>query len=198
MKALSGSNSLIAGVSYGLGQALAYQLAQGGSRVLITARNGEKLEKIAEKTGVKFYPSDLTRETDILLDYFAREIGAIDNLAVLIGGYSQDTISDMNSLDSMLESHVRTTLKFVEKSVKRMKSGSSIVLVSSTQTFLTRTTTDLSYSVSKYALNKATEVLAASLLKSGIRVNAVAPSWEGTSTLTRLPLGIMRTSSPRN
>ena len=176
MKKLNGSHSLLAGVSTGLGHALAYDLSRAGSTVLITARNGEKLKKIAESAKTKYFPCDLNRESDLLLEHFSREIGEIDNLVVLIGGYVQDSILDMKGLDEMLESHVRTTLRFVEKCVKKMHPGSNIVLVSSTQTMKTSSSSGLSYSIAKTALNKATEVMASSLIPVEIRVNAVAPS----------------------
>lgn len=173
---LSDSNTLLAGVSMGLGYAVASDLSRKGSKVMITARNSEKLQRIASATGVKYYACDLTRESELLLDHFHREAGDLNNLVIMIGGFFHDSIQDLTALDIMVDSHVKTTLRFLEKAVKRMKDGSNVVLVSSTQTLSTTGKASLSYSISKYALNKAVEVTASHLLSQQIRVNAVAPS----------------------
>ena len=58
-----------------------------------------------------------------------------------------------------------------------MDSGSSILLVSSAETLGYPEPNKMSYTIAKSSLNRLTESLASQLLSSGIRVNAIAPSY---------------------
>jgi short-subunit dehydrogenase len=63
-------NVLITGASQGLGEALAYQFARSGAYVILTARNIEKLQKVADKIqaeggNCEFHPLDVMDDTSV-------------------------------------------------------------------------------------------------------------------------------------
>ncbi len=179
---LSGRKVGIIGVSEGLGYALAYFLLKDGAKVLINARNKEKLDKI--KTILLKYGTveslDASMENlenvDKLFNLAKEKLGGLDDLVVAIGGYVEDDISDPKGLDAMIDSQVKLQLRVISKSIKYLHSGSTIVMISSMRGIDKGLPNQLSYGIAKAAIAKAVQILASSLLERGIRVIGVAPS----------------------
>lgn len=172
---------LLLGVSLSLGRAVAYKFLKNDSRVLIVSRNEEKLRQIT---------SEMERYGEIR--YLAREIsgrmnndrvikecmdvwGRIDHTVILVGGYAGDSPAEPSSLDAMLESHVRIPARIIESLARFLNAGSSVVMVSSVQTYSKPNTASYSYTIGKTGLNKIVEMSAALFYKKGVRVNGVAP-----------------------
>lgn len=55
MSALHGKTALVTGASAGIGTALAWQLAEAGAKVVVTARRKEKLDKLVSEMTAKGY-----------------------------------------------------------------------------------------------------------------------------------------------
>lgn len=73
---------LITGASFGIGEQLAFQLAQTSAHLLLVARTAEKLETLKEKlehlgAKVSIYPTDLTKEEEV--DNLVQAIKALPN-----------------------------------------------------------------------------------------------------------------------
>lgn len=173
----------ILGASEGLGLAVIQRFLKSNWSVFFSSRNEAKLERISgtlKVSGEIHHASgDLsTREgARKVIDTAMDLLDCIDCLVILVGGYGEDDIKNFQQLDSMLESHVRIPIIAVSAAIDFMKTGSSIVLVSSTETLGYPDPNKMSYSIAKSSLNRLTESLASQLLKEGIRVNAVAPSY---------------------
>ena len=176
-------NIVIVGVSEGLGSSMVAKYLESGCRVLISARNEEKLERIAGKmkggSNLICTPGDVSsrKGVDAVMKAAKQRLGSVDALVIQVGGYGEDSIRDYEMLDSMLENHVRIPVMVVSSALAVMDSGSSILLVSSAETLGYPEPNKMSYTIAKSSLNRLTESLASQLLSSGIRVNAIAPSY---------------------
>ncbi len=176
-------NIVIVGVSEGLGSSMVAKYLESGCRVLISARNEEKLERIAGKmkggSNLICTPGDVSsrKGVDAVMKAAKQRLGSVDALVIQVGGYGEDSIRDYGMLDSMLENHVRIPVMVVSSALEVMDSGSSILLVSSAETLGYPEPNKMSYTIAKSSLNRLTESLASQLLSSGIRVNAIAPSY---------------------
>ena len=73
---------LVTGGSLGIGLATAKLFKQKGSRVIITGRNKERLQKAAEENQIDYYVSDVSIEDDVvkLFDNIKKDFGNIDVL----------------------------------------------------------------------------------------------------------------------
>ena len=176
-------NIVIVGVSEGLGSSMVAKYLESGCRVLISARNEQKLERIAGKmkggSNLICTPGDVSsrKGVDAVMKAAKQRLGSVDALVIQVGGYGEDSIRDYGMLDSMLENHVRIPVMVVSSALAVMDSGSSILLVSSAETLGYPEPNKMSYTIAKSSLNRLTESLASQLLSSGIRVNAIAPSY---------------------
>ena len=176
-------NIVIVGVSEGLGSSMVARYLESGCRVLISARNEEKLERIAGKmkggSNLICIPGDVSSRqgVDAVMKAAKQRLGSVDALVIQVGGYGEDSIRDYGMLDSMLENHVRIPVMVVSSAIAVMDRGSSILLVSSAETLGYPEPNKMSYTIAKSSLNRLTESLASQLLSSGIRVNAIAPSY---------------------
>ena len=176
-------NIVIVGVSEGLGSSMVARYLESGCRVLISARNEEKLERIAGKmnggSNLICIPGDVSSRqgADAVVKAAKQRLGSVDAFVIQVGGYGENSIRDYAMLDSMLENHVRIPVMVVSSALAVMDRGSSILLVSSAETLGYPEPNKMSYTIAKSSLNRLTESLASQLLSSGIRVNAIAPSY---------------------
>lgn len=100
---LKGKNAIVAASSQGLGRAVAEELVREGANVVITSRNGKKLQKVKEELErigpghVHFHICDITNHDEIkLLVASAREkFGKIDILINNAGGPPTGSFMDI-------------------------------------------------------------------------------------------------------
>jgi short-subunit dehydrogenase len=187
---MQGKVVLITGASSGIGKALAYKFAKEGSRVMLAARNGEKLKRIVddikEKGGEAAYCiADVKDENDckgMVLSTVVR-FGGVD---VLINNAG----ISMRALFKDLELNVLKTLMDVNfwgavYSTKHafpyiLKSKGSIVAISSIAG-LTGLPARSGYSSSKFALRGFMETLRVENLKTGVHVLMVYPGFTASN-----------------
>lgn len=174
---------LLIGVSKGLGYALAYFLLREGATVIISSRNEGKLKEI--ESSLRRYgtvisvPGDVKSRESVeeLKNKVRRNVNSLDGLAVMIGGYEEDTIEDLKGLDSMINNHLKLPLLTISGFIDLINKGGTILLVSALRGIDRASSSQLSYASAKAGLAKAVEVLAAELLPREIRVVGIAPSW---------------------
>lgn len=182
MKESDKVTTLLIGVSSGFGKAVAYFCLKEGHHVIISARTEEKLKdmkKELEGEGkIDFITADAStvEGCEELFNKAEETAGKINNVGILVGGFTNDNPENPSALHSMLQKNVAIPSNVISVSAKYLHAGSSIVLVSSTQTLKTSGPFPYSYTISKTALNKLVEVSAAFFMRKGIRVNAVAAS----------------------
>jgi len=181
---LAGKTILVTGASSGIGRDTAIVLSQLGARVILVARNTDRLEETHSmlQPGKHIVSSfDLTQheETSAWMASLASANGPIFGLVHLAGISHTEAIRflDMALLEKVFDVNVKTafslTKAFRQKSVRALPEA-RIVLVSSvsaTRGYSGMTT----YSASKGAILSMTRPLAVELAREGLRVNCVVP-----------------------
>lgn len=180
---LKNKNILIIGVSKGLGYALAYFLLQEGANVIINSGNETKLKEISDKLKqygtIDYVQGRVTSKENAkeIIGKAFNKVGKLDGLAILIGGYIEDTIENLSGLDEMITNNIKLPLYIVSAAEDYLNKNSTIVLVSALRGIDKALPNQLSYSISKAGTAKAVEILSSELIKKEIRVVGIAPSW---------------------
>lgn len=188
---------LVTGSSRGIGKATIIKFASEGYNVVINYIESDKeAQEVKEFVEKEYNIKALTIKTDVsdeadvksMVDTIIKEFGKIDVLVNNAG-----IVFDRNFEDITIEEFKRTLEVNVigafivsREVLKHMKSGSTIVNVSSTNGTKTISPECLDYNVSKVGLQSLTRDLAFQL-KPNIRVNAVAIGWADTDMNKDLP-----------
>ena len=188
---------LVTGSSRGIGKATIIKFASEGYNVVINYIESDKeAQEVKEFVEKEYNIKALTIKTDVsdeadvksMVDTIIKEFGKIDVLVNNAG-----IVFDRNFEDITIEEFKRTLevnvigAFIVSREVsKHMKSGSTIVNVSSKKEKKTISPECLDYNVSKVGLQSLTRDLAFQL-KPNIRVNAVAIGWADTDMNKDLP-----------
>ena len=178
---LSGKLILVTGASSGIGRASAIQFSKLGARVLLLARNEEKLNEtlyMLEGTGHAIYPFDLTEIDKIeeLIKKIVYENGALNGLVHCAG------IAPMRPLSLTKGAYLHDVMllnfySFVEvircaSKKKHYVDGASFIGMSSIASH-SGDKSKIAYCSSKAAMDAATRCMAKELESKKIRVNTV-------------------------
>ncbi|HET7275539.1 MAG TPA: SDR family NAD(P)-dependent oxidoreductase [Longimicrobiaceae bacterium] len=186
MSGLADRTVMITGASRGLGEALARQFARAGARVSICARNGDRLEEIADSVrrdgGVCLTAAlDVTDETAVgeWAQSTERTLGCPDvliNNASLLGPRVPLSTYPLDRWREVIDVNLTGALIVSAAVIPLMRSarGGSIINVSSGAAHGEREEWG-AYAVSKAALERLSFNLATELDGSGVRVNVVDP-----------------------
>ncbi len=189
--------ALVTAASRGLGAAVARRFAQEGARVVLCARDEDRLSAtvadIKMSTGAEILgiQADVTApdDTDALVAQVIETFGQIDHLIVNAGGPPAGEFASFQPKDwekaaqLTLMSAVRLCYAVVPH-MKRQGSG-SIVFITSVSVKQPLDNLILSNSI-RMAIIGLMKSLSQELGPAGIRVNAVAPGWTLTERVTEL------------
>src|SRR5229473_2348564 len=187
---------LITGALTGIGRATAIAFAKDGARLVVSGRReaeGKALEAELRRLGAEasFIQADVRREDEVreLVDRTVTRFGRIDTAVNSAGTEGQPGLI----VDQTVESYAATfdtnvlgvllSLKHELRVMTAQKSG-SIVNISSTYGHEGAAGASV-YVGSKHAVEGITKSVALETVKSGIRVNGVAPGPIDTGMLTR-------------
>jgi NAD(P)-dependent dehydrogenase (short-subunit alcohol dehydrogenase family) len=182
---LIGKTALITGGDSGIGKAVAITYAQEGADVVIVYLNehedAQDTKNRIEQMGRKcvLMPGDIADEAFCkqVIENTVQQFGKLD---ILINNaaeqHPQNSIMDITAeqLERTFRTNVFACFYLSKAAVAHMKSGSSIINTTSVTAYRGSEHL-LDYSATKGALVSFTRSLSESLLKQGIRVNAVAP-----------------------
>ncbi|MEN4759133.1 SDR family oxidoreductase [Chryseobacterium sp. C39-AII1] len=186
LKELAGKVALVTGGTKGIGKAIADELAGLGAKVIVSARS--KPEGALEHT---FIAADLTKPEDN--DHLAKEIieahGQLDILINNVGGTSApaggfSVLSDSdweNDLQLNLLSAIKLDRALVPMMIER--NSGVVIHISSLNGKLPLYASNLSYGVSKAALNNYSKALANEVAQKGVRVITVSPGMVKTTAM---------------
>ena len=187
---LAGRVILVTGASSGLGRALAIECARAGATVILSGRNGAKLERAYDEIESLGAPQpaiamlDLEKATaidyDALADTIGAEFGKLDGLvhsAALLGDRTPLEQYDVPTWCKVL--HVNLTAPFILTQVLlphlRKSPDASIIFVSSAVVHDSRPFWG-AYAVAKTGLESVRSMLAQELEgERNIRVNSINP-----------------------
>ena len=172
--------AVVTGGSTGIGLAVAQRLIADGAFVYITGRRQNELEKAAAKLGPQaaIVQGDVTVAGD-LDQLYARVESERGNLDILV---VNSGLADFAKLEEITEDHydktfnlnARAALFTVQKAVKLMARGGTIVLVASVADTI-GTPGYGAYNASKAAMRSFARTWTNELATRGLRVNVVSP-----------------------
>lgn len=180
---LEGKTILVTGASSGIGKQCAIDCAMMGAKVILVARNEERLQEtlnMMEGEGHASYQFDLNNLNEIknLINQITREHGKFDGLIHAAGVEMTKPIKLLTPEDYEYVFKVNTISGLeIAKQISGMKNfnkSGSIVFISSITGIIARTGV-AAYSASKGAMISAARVMALELSKRGIRVNCISP-----------------------
>jgi NAD(P)-dependent dehydrogenase (short-subunit alcohol dehydrogenase family) len=190
---LEGKVAVITGGNSGIGLATARLFKAEGASLAIFGRDKKSLAAAVELIGkdTLSFSGDISSLKD--LDDFYEEVKqrfrrvdvVFANAGIASSSPFVETTEDL--LMQILEINVKGLFFTVQKALPLMSKGGAVVLMSS-MIHLMGMPGSSAYSASKGAVRALTRVLAAELIDSGIRVNAIAPGPTETPILGRTGL----------
>ncbi len=181
---LTGKTALITGASSGLGEQFAHTLSKAGARVLLAARQFDKLKALAESL-----PNALAVEMDVakkesvhkaftLLEQQGERIDiALNNagIAKLTPIFDPDPQSDFEAIMQTNVMGVWYVTKAVARHMKDHTMPGSIINIASVNGDLFPKKEAAAYSISKAAIIHLTKMLVGELSPYKIRINCISP-----------------------
>lgn len=180
---LDGKTILVTGASSGIGRQCAIDCSKMGAKVVLVARNEERLAETLsqmEGEGHKSYSYDLTELGGIkdLVSTVVSESGKLDGFIHAAGIEMTKPVKLLTPEDYVQVYKVNTLsgFEFVRHitSVKNINKGGSIVLIASITAVIGRGSV-AAYAASKGAMVSATRTFSLELASRQIRVNCVSP-----------------------
>jgi len=185
---LQGKTILVTGASSGIGQETAIQCSKMGAKVIITARNEERLKEtllMMSGEGNKMVVSDLTNQTD--LDNLITNVDTLNGL-VLCAGKPKTLpfqFCTRENFDDVFNINFYAPVELLRLLVKKKKlvKESSVVFVSSIGGVRAYGASNAIYGASKSAIDSVMKTSARELASKKIRVNSVNPGMVDTKLI---------------
>lgn len=185
---LFGKTVLITGASSGIGRAAAIECSRMGARLIITARNEERLTETLtqlEGEGHEMRLCDLTDSEQI--DDLVASLPVLQGLVNNAGVTQMIPVQFIKSeaLRSIVELNAVAPITLLQRLVKKKKldKGSSVVFTSSISALGAAAIGNAMYSASKGMVSSFIRVAALELALKKIRVNAVCPGMINTKMI---------------
>ncbi|MBV8532902.1 MAG: SDR family oxidoreductase [Verrucomicrobia bacterium] len=182
VQSLNGKIAIVTGASSGIGRAVAYELAGQGVKLVLTARSGDRLARLAQELSSEsvVVPADMTSPKDIrtIVERAIDRFGRIDILLANAGIYISGDVVDgePDAWDQLISTNVTGVFRLVHAVLPYLlaqKSGD--ILVTSSISGHQAIHWEPVYSASKHAVQSFVHGLRRQLLTTGVRVGAVAP-----------------------
>lgn len=181
---------LVTGASSGIGQETAIQCSKMGARVIITARNEERLKETLshmEGDGHQMIIAELTKQED--LNQIVEESSGLDGVVLCAG--KGETIpflfSTRAKFDPIFEVNFFAPVELLRLLIKKKKmtKNSSVVFVSSIGGNYSFNMGNGIYGASKAAINSIMKFCAKEFAAKKIRVNSVNPGMVNTQLIQK-------------
>ncbi|MEO0421088.1 MAG: SDR family oxidoreductase [Pseudomonadota bacterium] len=191
----AGSTVLVTGATEGIGRACALQLADVRAKLVLGARNTERLEQIASEcrelgAQVLTQPTDVSREADCqrLVEAGIAEFGGLDTLVCNAGSTMWARFDQLESLDvfpHLLQVNLMGAVNCIRHALPALRaSGGRLVAVASAAG-MTGVPERTAYAASKHALVGFMDSLRIELRDRGVSVTVAAPDFVLTETHRR-------------
>lgn len=178
---LIGKKIIITGGGRGLGLSMAERFIAEGANVLISGRTEETLREAAARLGCQYLVFDVCDAASAanFIEDADRKLGGanvlVNNAGISLHEWNIKNVS-INQFDLQINTNLRGGYFLTQKFIEQLKNNESpqgnILFISSERGFQAD---DIPYGLTKAAINSLVKGLAPSLIKEGIRINAVAP-----------------------
>lgn len=186
---LEGKRVLVTGASSGIGKAVAQECAKCGAKLVLTARNEERLKATLdslEGEGHNMVIADLTNQDELMA--LVGLLEPVDGVVLCAGINDKSIIKFLNQehVDKMLATNFTSPVYLSQMLTKKKKLNkeASIVFISSISAFYPSVSNAM-YASSKAALSQFAKVLALELMPQKIRVNCIEPAFVETGMLNK-------------
>jgi len=196
---VEGKNAIVTGAAKGMGEAITMTLAREGADIVLTARDTDALDKVANKVEqrgrrAKVVACDVCKEDEVFAlvdsakDFFDGRIDILVNVSGVTGPIEtpvQDI--EVDDFDYVVMTNTRGTylpIKHVVPTMIAQKSGKivNIAGTSGLRGYPMRT----AYSCSKWGVRGITRTVALEMGKHNVNVNAVCPGIVRTPRMDKL------------
>lgn len=187
---LNNNVTIITGASTGIGEELAYQLADEGAQLVLTARQIRELERVAEnakKRGAKVIvvSADVAIESDCkkIIDAAIAEFGRIDTLVNNAGmtmWAKFEDIQDMSIMERIMQVNYMGAVYCTHHALPHLKTTRGRIIGIASLTGLVGVPTRTGYAASKHAMRGFFDSLRIELEASGVTVTMVYPGFVAT------------------
>ncbi len=195
MHSFAGQSIVITGASAGIGHALALALAPDRPRLILAARNADRLNQVAAKCQ-KLGAETLVVPTDVTDDAQCRQlveqtVARFGSLNVLINNAGRAMWSRFDELQDMLPVEEVMRLNYLGSvyptfhALPYLKKAQGRLVAMASLAGLTGVPLLSGYSASKHAVIGFFESLRIELAENGVTVTIVAPDWVQSEILDR-------------
>ena len=182
---LKGKHALITGADSGIGKAVAIAFAREGADVAISflseVEDAEEAARLVKESGQKavLLPGDIAdkKVCETVARTAVSKLGGIDilvNNAAFQRSYNEIADIPDDEFEETFRVNVFALFRLAKALLPQMKAGGSIINSASIQSY-DPSPNLIAYASSKAAIASLTRSLASYAIKSGVRVNAVAP-----------------------
>ncbi|MGY1916233.1 SDR family oxidoreductase [Blastococcus sp. SYSU DS0973] len=187
----TGRTAVVTGASSGIGAATAARLAAEGFEVVAAARRADRLAALAESTGARAVPLDVTDARSVAA--FADALDRVDVLVNNAGGaFDAHAVADAD-LDSWARTYdvnVLGTVRVTRALLPALRaSGAGDVLFVSSTAGLISYEGGASYTAAKHGVHTLAETLRLELVGEPVRVIEIAPGMVRTDEFALNRLG---------
>ena len=187
---LDGKVAVVTGAGQGIGAACARALGEAGATVIVADMMAERVEASVgelKKLGLKAHGVKLdvtkSKEVDSVAAQIIRQHGRVDIL-VNNAGVAKSDVKAEDTSDEHWRHHMDVNVdglfwccRAFGRQMLKQKSGSIVNIGSMSGFIVNKPQPQSFYNASKAAVHHLTRSLAAEWAKSGVRVNAVAPTY---------------------
>ena len=171
--------ALVTGAGKGIGRACVEALVNAGAQVIAVARSPDDLKRLedAHAGGVTAWVCDVRDPA------FLERIAGLEQLDILVNNVGTNRPQpflevEEEALDLMLDLNVRTAFRVAQAAARVMvRQGAGAIIHMSSQMGHIGAAKRTVYCTTKHAIEGLTKAMAVELASSGVRVNAVAPTF---------------------
>lgn len=182
---LENKNILVTGGSYGLGRAIALELATQGAHLFVIARNAKKLKELQKEINIRFpncrcevYAADVSnpQKIELAIKNMHKKMGKIDgiinNAGIAYANYFEKTSHDV--FENIIKTNVLGSVYVTQAAYPFLTEGGFVSFVSSVAGFM-GVFGYSAYSSSKFAIIGLAETLSQEFLPKKISVSVLCP-----------------------
>ncbi|QSX29732.1 SDR family oxidoreductase [Shewanella cyperi] len=183
---IKGKVILLTGASEGIGRALAKVLAREGARLLLTARNQDRLQslllELPKDCGAKIHAADLSLplECEELVDVCLTRFGALD-IVIHNAGMTMwtrfDELQDLSVLERVMRVNYFGPVYLTKAALPHLKASRGQLVAVASVAGLTGVPTRSGYAASKHALMGFFDSLRIELMDEGVAVTQICPDF---------------------